>query len=234
MRTANISVEQIKTEQSNFIAKVYGWMSLALVITGLVAKWVASSPALIDLFIGNDFIFYGLLIAQLICVGYLSARINKMSAQTALIIFIAFAALNGVTAATIFMVFTNESIASVFLVTAGTFGVMSLYGYNTKKDLTKIGNLALMALVGLIIASIVNMFYDNSTFYLISTFAGILVFVALVAYDTQKIKQMNLIGNEGTESDKKEAILGALTLYLDFANLFQYFLRIFGQQKDNN
>jgi FtsH-binding integral membrane protein len=119
-----------------------------------------------------------------------------------------------------------------FLITAGTFGIMSMYGYFTKTDLTKIGNLGLMALIGLIIASVVNMFMHNETFYWITTYAGILIFVGLTAYDTQKIKEMNKIGNEGTESDKKEAIIGALSLYLDFINLFQYFLNIFGKRND--
>lgn len=207
MTTAKISLEQVKTEQTNFIAKVYGWMSLGFIITGLVAMWVSSSPEPVNIILGNNFVFYGLLIGQLICVVYLSSVIHKMSAQVAQIIFIAYAVLNGLTFSSIFMVFTSGSIASTFLITAGTFGVMSVYGYYTKTDLTKIGSLALMALVGLIIASIVNMFLHNETFYWITTFVGLLIFVALIAYDTQKIKEMNVIGNEWTEADKKETIM---------------------------
>ena len=149
----------------------------------------------------------------------------------AALIFIAYAALNGLTFSMVFLVFTSESIASTFLITAGTFGAMSIYGYFTKSDLTKIGNLAIMGLVGLIIASIVNMFLGSETLYWITTYVGILIFIALIAYDTQKIKKMNVIGNMGTEDDKKEAIMGALTLYLDFINIFLYFLRIFGKRK---
>jgi FtsH-binding integral membrane protein len=232
MTTANITLQQVKAEQANFMARVYGWMSLALVITGVVALWVASNPEMVNIILGNNFVFYGLLIGQLACVFYLSSVVQKISARSAVIIFLAYAALNGLTFSSVFLVFTSESIASAFLITAGTFGIMSVYGYFTKTDLTKIGNLGLMALIGLIIASVVNMFMHNETFYWITTYAGILIFVGLTAYDTQKIKEMNKIGNEGTESDKKEAIIGALSLYLDFINLFQYFLNIFGKRND--
>lgn len=231
MIAERLSLEQVKAEQANFNSKVFGWMSLALIITGLVAMWIASSPELVNLIIGNNFIFYGILIGELVCVAYLSAVVHKISAQAAVIIFLAYAALNGLTFSMIFLVFTSESIASTFLITAGTFGAMSIYGYFTKSDLTKIGNLAIMGLFGIIIASIVNMFLGSETFYWITTYVGILIFVALTAYDTQKIKEMNVIGNEGTEADKKEAIMGALTLYLDFINIFLYFLRIFGKKK---
>jgi len=139
--------------------------------------------------------------------------------------------LNGVTLSAIFIVFTEESLASTFYVTTGTFGVMSIYGYSTKSDLTRLGNLLFMGLIGLIISSVVNLFFHNELLYWITTYVGVLLFVGLTAYDTQKIKKMNIIGNEGTEEDKKEAIMGALTLYLDFINLFLYLLRIFGKKK---
>jgi FtsH-binding integral membrane protein len=131
----------------------------------------------------------------------------------------------------IFLVFTAESIASTFFITAGTFGVMSIYGYTTKSDLSKWGNLLFMGLIGLIIASIANFFMESTMLYWITTYVGVLIFVGLTAYDTQKIKNANVIGNEGTEEDSKEAIMGALTLYLDFINLFLYLLRIFGRRK---
>jgi uncharacterized protein len=134
--------------------------------------------------------------------------------------------------ASIFVLYTATSIASTFFVTAGTFGAMSMYGYFTKRDLTKMGSLLMMALIGLIIASVVNMFMASSTLYWITTYAGILIFVGLVAYDTQKIKEMNIIGNEGTDEDRKEAIMGALALYLDFINLFLYLLRLLGRRND--
>ncbi|MEZ4971734.1 MAG: Bax inhibitor-1/YccA family protein [Cyclobacteriaceae bacterium] len=231
MNSEEISADQIAIEQANFITKVYGWMSFALLVTGFVAVWTASTPEMTEVIFGNRIVFFGLLIGEFICVAYLVSVIEKISSQLATIIFIGYAALNGLTLAVIFLVFTSESIASTFFITAGTFGIMSVYGYFTKTDLTSIGNLAFMGLIGLIIASVANMFLHNKTIYWITTYAGILIFVALTAYDTQKIKRMNIIGNEGTEEDKKEAIMGALTLYLDFINLFLYLLRIFGRKK---
>jgi len=228
-----MSAEEIRLEQSNFITKVYGWMTLALVLTGLTAIFVAYSPALIELIFGNRLVFWGLIIGELLLVGVLSAAVSKMSAITATLVFLGYACLNGLTMASIFLVFTASSIASTFLITAGTFGLMSFYGYFTKRDLTSLGNLCVMALIGLIIASIVNIFLASSMLYWITTYAGILIFVGLIAYDTQKIKEMNIIGNEGTDEDRKEAIMGALSLYLDFINLFLYMLRIFGNRSSD-
>ena len=227
----HLTQEQIKTEQANFITRVYGWMSLALVITGLTAFYVASTPKLIELIFSNSLVFYGLIIIELLSVGYLALAIQKMSAARATTVFIAYSILNGLTFAMIFLIFTAGSIASTFFITAGTFGAMSLYGYYTKQDLTSFGNLAIMALIGLIIASVVNLFWNNQILYWITTYAGVLIFVTLTAYDTQKIKQMNTIGTEGTETGKKMAIMGALTLYLDFINLFLFLLRIFGRRR---
>ncbi|MFK5891279.1 MAG: Bax inhibitor-1/YccA family protein [Flavobacteriaceae bacterium] len=231
MNNHQFTAEQIQVEQANFITKVYSWMTGALILTGLVAMWVAASPQLVNMFIGNRFMFFGLIIAEFLCVGYLAVAIKKMSAQTAVMVFLSYAALNGLTFSVIFLIYTTASIAMTFFITAGTFGLMSIYGYYTKKDLTSLGNLAFMALIGLIIASVVNMFMQSSLMYWITTYAGILIFIALTAYDTQKIKNMNIIGNEGTDEDKKEAIMGALTLYLDFINLFLFLLRIFGKRK---
>ena len=231
MEIQHYSQEQIQVEQANFITKVYGWMSGGLVVTALIAAWVASSPAALNLILGNKLVFYGLLIGELLMVGYLAAASKRISADVATLLFVGFAALNGLTLSVIFVAFTSASIASTFYITAGTFAVMSAYGYFTKRDLTSIGNLAFMALIGIIIASVVNMFFKNETLYWVVTYAGILIFVALTAYDTQKIKNMNIIGNEGTEEDRKEAIIGALTLYLDFINLFLFLLNIFGKRK---
>ncbi len=228
---AEQSLEQIHIEQANFITKVYAWMSLALLVTGLVAIATASSQVLTELIFSSRFVFFGLVIAEFICVAYLVAVIKKISSQLAILIFFGYAALNGLTFSVIFLVYTTESIASTFFITAITFGIMSAYGYFTKRDLTSIGNLAFMGLMGLIIASVANIFLHSETIYWITTYAGILIFVALTAYDTQKIKDMNIIGNEGTEEDKKEAVMGALTLYLDFINLFLYLLRLFGRKK---
>jgi FtsH-binding integral membrane protein len=158
--------------------------------------------------------------------------VGRMSADTATFVFLLYAVVNGLTLSVIFMVYTAGSIAGTFLVTAGTFGAMALYGYTTKRDLTSWGNLLFMALIGLILSSVVNMFFHNPMVYWITTYAGILIFVGLTAYDTQKIKEMNIIGNEGTDEDRKEAIMGALMLYLDFINLFLYLLRLFGRSRD--
>ncbi|MFB6343100.1 Bax inhibitor-1/YccA family protein [Saccharicrinis sp. FJH62] len=222
---------EVAAEQQRFITKVYGWMTFALAITGLIAMWISSTPQIVNVIAGNRFLFFGLLIGELVLVGSLASMVQRISAQLATLLFVLYAVLNGLTFSVIFLLFTTESIASTFLITAGTFGVMSFYGYVTKSDLTRMGNLLFMALIGLIIASVVNFFFQNEMLYWITTYAGVFIFVGLVAYDTQKIKKMNIIGNEGTEEDKKEAIMGALTLYLDFINLFLFLLRIFGRRR---
>jgi FtsH-binding integral membrane protein len=230
-QTTALTSNQIQAEQARFITKVYAWMTLALIITGIVAVWCATSPSMVEFIFGNSLIFWGLIIAEFICVAALVAIVSRISSNTATLIFIGYSALNGLTLSGIFLVYTSQSIASTFFVTAITFGVMSTYGYFTKRDLTSIGNLATMALVGICIASIVNIFLDSETLYWIITYVGVLIFVALIARDTQKIKQLNVIGNEGTEEDKKESIMGALTLYLDFINLFLFLLRLLGRRK---
>ncbi len=222
----------IEAEQARFITKVYGWMSIGLALTGAVAYLVSSSPALLQLIFGNKLLFWGLIIGELLMVGYLAAAVTRMSAATATLVYMLYAVLNGVTLSGIFIMYTGASIMGTFLITGGTFAAMSIYGYFTKQDLTRAGNLLFMALIGLVIASVVNIFFRNPIMYWIITYAGILIFVGLTAYDTQKIKQMNIIGNEGTEEDHKEAIMGALTLYLDFINLFLYLLRLFGRSND--
>jgi len=226
-----LDAERVEREQASFITKVYSWMTLALVITAVVAMLTASSPALINLIFGNRIGFWVLVLGQLGLVMYLSSAINRMSATVATAAFIVYSVVTGLVLSSIFVLYTASSIAATFFVTAGTFGAMSMYGYYTKRDLTKLGSLLVMALIGLIIASVVNIFWANSTLYWITTYAGVLIFVGLIAYDTQKIKAMNIIGNEGTEEDRKEAIMGALTLYLDFINLFLYLLRLLGSRK---
>ncbi|MBI5300336.1 MAG: Bax inhibitor-1/YccA family protein [Deltaproteobacteria bacterium] len=217
--------------QRTFINKVYGWMAGALMITAIVALFTASTPVLISTILENRILFYALLIAELGLVFYLSAAINRMSVQTAITSFIGYSILNGLTLSVVFIAFTQESLASTFFVTAGTFGAMSIYGYVTKRDLTSIGNLCGMALIGLIIASLVNIFFQNSALYWITTYAGVLIFVGLTAYDTQKIKQLNSNIDANSESGEKAAIMGALALYLDFINLFLMLLRIFGRRR---
>jgi len=231
MSNVSYPIDQIKAERAAYITKVYGWMAFALAVTALVSMYVASSEALLNIIFGNRIVFYALLFGEFALVGYLSTAINKITASRATAFFVAFAALNGLTLAAIFVIYTSESLASTFFITGGTFGIMSLYGYFTKKDLTSIGNMLFMALVGLIIASLVNLFFQNQMIYWITTYAGILIFVGLVAYDTQKIKNMYNPEGEVEEMAKKKAIMGALALYLDFINLFLLLLRLFGRKK---
>ncbi|GET31478.1 membrane protein [Prolixibacter bellariivorans] len=226
-----ISKEEALAETQRFIVKVYSWMSFALLITGGVAMWTAMHVDIVRMIVQNQILFFGLIIGEFLMVGYLVGWIQKMSAQTATLVFVLYSVLNGLTFSVIFLLYTAASIASTFFITAGTFAVMSAYGYFTKSDLTRWGNLLFMGLIGVIIASVVNMFFHSPALYWFTTYAGILIFVGLTAYDTQKIKKMNVIGNEGTEEDKKEAIVGALVLYLDFINLFLLLLRLFGRRR---
>jgi len=220
----------IKSYQALFITKVYNWMALALFITGLVSYFVASSPELINIIIGSKFVFYGLLIGELLLVIYLTRSIDKLSQNMVIAGFLLYAVLNGLTMSFIFMIYTSNSIATTFYVTAGTFGAMSLYGYYTKKDLTSLGNMAMMGLIGIIVASIVNMFLQNDMMSWIITYLGVAIFVGLTAYDTQKLKNLGSQGFVNDESMEKMSIMGALTLYLDFINMFLFLLRIFGNR----
>lgn len=221
----------IKSHQALFITKVYNWMALALLVTGLVAYFTASSPSMTSAIVSSKLVFYGLLIGELLLVIYLTSAIKRLSQNMAIAVFMIYSILNGLTMSVIFLVYTSSSISTTFLVTAGTFGAMSLYGYYTKKDLTSIGNMAMMALIGIIIASIVNMFLQNEMMYWIITYLGVAVFVGLTAYDTQKLKEIGSRGFVNEEGMEKMSILGALTLYLDFINLFLFLLRIFGGRK---
>jgi uncharacterized protein len=231
MITAQFTEEQIQLEQARFITKVYGWMAAALILTGLTAYGTASTPALINLVTGNDYIYFGLLAGTLLVVIIFSMLIEKMSANQAVLGLMTYAVLTGLTSSTTFVIYTGSSIAATFLVTSGTFGLMSAFGYYTKRDLTTEGNLAYMGLTGVVIASIANLFFSNTIIDWINTYVGIVIFVALIAYDTNKIKEMNIIGNDGTEEDKKEAVIGAFELYLDIINLFIRLLDIFGKKK---
>lgn len=223
--------QAIAEEQQRFMVKVYNWMTAGLVTTGAMAFYTANSETMMNLIVQNRIIFFALIIAQLGLVFYLSSAVQRMTASQATGTFILYSGLNGITFSFIFLAYTASSITSAFLVTAGTFGVMSLYGYTTRKDLTSWGSFLFMGLIGLIIASLVNLFLHSPALTWITTYAGVLIFVGLTAYDTQKIKMMNVLGNEGTDEDQKEAIIGALTLYLDFINLFLMILRIMGDRR---
>jgi hypothetical protein len=211
--------------------KVYTWMALALVITGVTAYGVATTPSLIEAIVMNRVLFWGLVIAEFGLVFGISGMLHKLSLATATLMFIAYSVINGALLSVIFLVYTMDSIGMVFFITAATFGVMALIGYTTKTDLTKMGSILFMALIGLIIATVVNMFVHSSGLQLIISYAGVLIFVGLTAYDTQKIKQMLYEQDSADESAQKLALVGALSLYLDFVNLFIYLLRILGNRK---
>ena len=210
---------------SALMRKVYTWMTLALLITGVTAYGVASSPTLLMTFRG---LLFGLIIAELALVFIITGALQRLSLTTATLLFIVYSVLNGAMLSSVFVVYTMTSIAKVFFITAGTFGAMAFYGYTTKKDLTSLGKILFMALIGLIIATIVNMFLKSSGFDYILSYAGVAIFIGLTAWDSQKIKQMLQTQYDMSEGAQKLALIGALTLYLDFINLFLYLLRIFG------
>ncbi len=211
--------------------KVYLWMTLALAITGFTSMIVLSNEQFVFTIISNQVLFWGLIIGELVLVFVISGRINKMSITTATILFVLYAVVNGLTLSPLLFAFTKASIAKVFFITAGTFGVMSVIGYTTKTDLSSMGKILFMALIGLIIATVVNLFMHNSTLDLIISYAGVLIFVGLTAWDTQKIKNMLAMCEEPNEQAHKIALMGSLALYLDFINLFIYLLRILGDRK---
>ena len=211
--------------------KVYVWMTLALVITGFTAYAVASSPGILQAIYTNPILMWGLIIAEFVLVIGVSAALNRLSLTTATLMFILYSVINGALLSSVFVIYTASSVATVFFITAGTFGAMALIGYTTKTDLTSMGKILFMALIGLIIATLVNLFIKSSGFTLILSYVGVLIFVGLTAYDSQKIKQMLLQAPDAGEGAQKLALLGALTLYLDFINLFLYLLRIFGKRE---
>ena len=222
----------MSTAFPTLMRKVFVWMTLALAITGLTAYGVATSPTILSLIFSSKVTFFGLIIAEFALVFAISGAINRLSLSTATLLFILYSVINGATLSTIFFAFSVATIGKVFFITAGTFGAMALVGYTTKTDLTSMGKLLFMALLGIIIASVVNMFVASSGLDLILSYVGVLVFVGLTAYDTQKIKQMCQAAPDAGESSQKLALIGALSLYLDFINLFLYLLRIFGNNRD--
>ncbi len=216
-----------------FMRGVYQWMALGLGLTGIIAYFTATSPTLLQIIFGNPLVMWGLLIGELLLVIGLSAGISKLSGSTATFLFLLYSGLNGLTLSAIFLVYTTSSIASTFLICAGMFAAMSIYGLTTKKDLTSLGSFLFMGLIGIIIASIVNIFLKSSAFQFVISGIGVIVFVGLTAYDSQKLK---LMGESAPYDDalaiRRGTILGALTLYLDFINLFLMLLRFFGQSRE--
>lgn len=215
---------------SDFLVRVYGWMTFGLVVSGGVSLFTANSPELLGLILGTP-LFMVLIIGELVLVAALSGWAHKMEATTAGAVFFAYSAINGLTLSCIFLIYTAESIASTFVLCAATFGAMSLYGYTTKADLSSFGSLMIMGLFGLIIASTVNLFLGSPAIYWLTTYAGIAIFVGLTAYDTQRLKEMAQGGFGDDGQAAKASIVGALILYLDFVNLFLMMLRVFGRRR---
>jgi hypothetical protein len=221
------TADQIVIAQNTLIRQVYAWMGGGLLVTALMAMATISSPALFSAIIGNRLVFYALIIGEIGLVIGISRAINKISASVASFLFLLYAAINGVTMSVIFVIYTAESISSTFVITAATFGAMSVFGYVTKRDLSGWGSFLFMGLIGVVIASLVNIFVGSSAVSWIISVIGVIVFTGLTAYDTWKIKAMAATGVEG----RKPAILGALTLYLDFINLFLMLLRLLGSRR---
>ncbi len=232
MQTIPLRKAQTQLMINEFVRSVYNWMAIGLALTGFVAFYVANSESMMRLIFGNKIIFFGLIIGELALVFTISARVQKIKASTATALFVLYAALNGVTLSVIFLIYTKTSITSTFFICAATFVTCSIYGMTTKRDLTSLGGFMAMGLIGIIIASVVNIFIGSYGLHMIISYIGVIVFVGLTAYDTQKLKTMALSQPAGLDAGvvRKGAILGALSLYLDFINLFLMLLRILGNR----
>jgi FtsH-binding integral membrane protein len=217
--------------QRSFVLKVYNWMAMGLALTALFAVGIANFLDIERLFTEYIFVFWFLIILELALVWGLSIAINKIPAIVATLAFLFYSALNGITLSIIFLAYTEASIASTFFITALMFIGTSIFGYVTKIDLTRIGGFLMMALIGLIIASVVNIFVASGPLYWLISYAGVVIFVGLTAYDTQKIKNMSAGIDSSSEEGSKASIMGALALYLDFINLFLFLLRILGRRR---
>ena len=228
------TIPQVTTEASTiFLAKVFNWMAIGLGLTGLAAFLTANSQTALQFIFGNKMVFYGLIFGELGLVFYLSSRIQRISAQAATGLFIAYSILNGVTLSAILLLYTMTSVAATFFVTAGMFGAMAVYGFVTKKDLSSWGSFLFMGLIGIIIASVVNIFLGSSMMSWMISGIGVIIFTGLTAYDVQQITRMGAQGimDGGEAAIRKGAIMGALKLYLDFINLFLMLLRFMGDRR---
>lgn len=213
-----------------FLRVTYGWMAAGLAITALVALVLASTPEIVISIARNRLLFWGLAIGQLGVVFYLSARVSRLSPATAAALFLGYSALTGVTFATVLLVYTRESVATTFFVTAGMFGALAMYGTVTRRSLAGMGQFLFMGLIGVVIASVVGIFWQNSAFQFVLSFIGVILFTGLTAYDAQRLSAMALSIPEGQSGSY--AVVGALTLYLDFVNLFLFLLRFLGGRRD--
>lgn len=222
----------VQTRIQSVMSQVYLWMTGGLLVTGAVAVFTTQTPALLQLIYGTPFVFFALLLLEIGLVWGISASIRRIAPSTATALFVLYSAINGLTLSVFFLVYTSQSIASTFFIAGGMFALMSLYGFTTKRDLSTIGNMAMMALVGIILASLVNLFLHSTGLYWIITYLGVLIFVGLTAWDTQKIKRMIGATNPADmDTTQRIVIIGALELYLDFVNLFLFLLRIFGRRR---
>lgn len=229
---SNDTIVQGRTGLQTFLAQVYGWMACGLLLTAFIAWYAANTPAVMEFVFSSQITFFGLIIFQLGLVFVISGMVHKLSGMVATSLFMLYSALTGLTMASIFLVYTYSSIASTFVVTGGMFGAMSLYGYTTKRDLSGFGNMLFMGLIGIVIASLVNLWLKSEALMWVVTYIGVIVFVGLTAYDTQKLKRIGeQIDTRDTENMRRYTIVGALTLYLDFINLFLMLLRIFGNRR---
>jgi FtsH-binding integral membrane protein len=229
-QTTSVTTDLRDARVGAFLSKVYGWMFLGLLITAVTAFLVASSPVLIETLILNRLIFWGLVIAQLGLVFWLSARVEKMSATTAAGLFLLYSAMVGVTTSVILLLYTGTSIFSTFVITAGMFGVLAVFGTVTKRSLAGVGQFMFMGLIGVILASVVGIFWQNDMLQFVISVVGVIVFTGLTAWDAQRLKHMAVSLPDGRVGSY--AVVGALSLYLDFINLFFFLLRLIGGRRD--
>ena len=226
------SIVQVRSGLQTYMAQVYGWMTVGLLLTAFGAWCAATTPAVRMFIFSSQLVIIGLVIAQLALVFELSGMVQRLSAGVMTTLFMLYSALTGLTLSSIFLVYTYSSIASTFVISGGMFGIMSLYGYTTKRDLSGFGNMLFMALIGIVLASLVNFWLKSEALMWVITYIGVIVFVGLTAYDTQKLKNIGeQIDTRDGSTLRKYAILGALTLYLDFINLFLMLLRIMGNRR---
>jgi uncharacterized protein len=222
--------QSAESSVSNFLSRVFMWMAGGLVVSAAGAWWILSQPELLMTVVKNQWIFFGLIIAELALVIWLTAASRTMATGLMTAVFFGYSFLNGITLSPLLLIYTGASVLNTFVITAGTFFFFAVYGLTTKKDLTGIGSLMMMGLIGVILASLVNMFVKSSALDFGITLVAIAVFLGLIAYDTQKLKNMHAAGLAG-EGEKRMVIMGALALYLDFINLFIQLLKIFGRRR---
>jgi len=215
---------------ARFFNAVYGWMAAGLALTGVIAWWVSSRPDLIQAYLRGPVII-GLFVAQIVLVIAVSGAVNRIGPVAATLMFLLYAALTGVTLSVIFWIYSKQTIAGAFVASAATFGAMSLYGLVTRRDLTRFGSLLFMGLIGLVIASVVSMFWHSTALVVIINYVGVFLFLGLTAYDTQRLRAIAVQTSGNTRMSERYAIVGALMLYLDFINLFVFLLRIMGDRR---